>query len=87
MTQEISRTFDTARAAVIVHLKDAFGNISVHTIHLLHEHHCDKCGRQSLKDLEGRVDVKGTIEQLKSDIDAMNQKLRERMLEAEWDES
>jgi hypothetical protein len=34
MAKEISRTFDTGRGAVVVHIEDQHGNVSMHTMYL-----------------------------------------------------
>lgn len=84
MAQEISRTFDTARAAVIVTVQDEFGNQSFHTIHVLDVSTCPECGEFYVKDTFGNVDVAATVAQICAEIDAANAKIKQRLMAAGW---
>jgi hypothetical protein len=84
MATEIQRSFDMNQAAVIVTIRDEFGNDSPHTIHLFNANVCPACGYRLVTDVAGNVDVDATVAQIISDIDASTAKIKAAMIAAGW---
>jgi hypothetical protein len=84
MAQEISRTFDTTLAAVIVNIRDEFGKDSPHTIHLFNVNVCPCCGCRKVLDVGGAVDVDATVAGIIAEMDANTERIKQGMIAAGW---
>lgn len=84
MAIEISRTYDTNLAAVIVQIQDEFGNVSPHTIHVMNSSVCPTCGTRLITAIDGSVDVDATVGQIIADTDTATTTIKQKMQAAGW---